>query len=201
MGDMGANFINQTGFILQKLAHREFESNQGRNTAEVKDQQMDDSSVHETREVDVDHATKTYLSWRFIVGLIFILSAQAIHVVVLPFLDLTLMGANSSVAILTSMVLSVKCLGEKFVPKHDVTAFFLISVGSICIILNAHTEKVSYSAEQTFDILISPRALSYYAFATVFYLAVTCYIKRYLQALRSFEFDAENYDRTISASH
>ena len=72
-------------------------------------------------------------------GIMCTVAASCIHVIVLPYLDLTLMACNASVAIICNLILSIRFLGEKLVWKYDLTALVLISTGCTTIVLNAHT--------------------------------------------------------------
>lgn len=63
------------------------------------------------------------------------------HIAALPFCDLTLIAANSSSAVLMNCYISVRWLGEKFKPKYDIPAMFLISLGAISIIFLTNKEQ------------------------------------------------------------
>ena len=56
------------------------------------------------------------------------------------------MGCNASFGIIAAMILSTTFLGEKFLWKYDFTAFVFISAGCTTVVLNAHTEEVSFTA-------------------------------------------------------
>ena len=90
---------------------------------------------------------RTYCSWRFLLGMICMVSCLVLHVYLLKYLDLTLLAANSANSIVAAIILSTNILGEKFIWKYDFTALFLISVGCATIVLNANTTQTEYSAD------------------------------------------------------
>jgi len=76
-----------------------------------------------------------------VLGLCFMVLGTIIHVLVLPFLDLTLIAVNAVVGIVFSVLLSIFVLGEQLVPKYDVSGLVCISVGCIGIVLSAHKKE------------------------------------------------------------
>ena len=67
------------------------------------------------------------------------------HFVALLYCDLTLIACNTSSAVIMNVFISWKWLGEKFVPKYDVTAISLVFAGTLFIVL------LSNKDHQTFD--------------------------------------------------
>lgn len=61
---------------------------------------------------DKDETSKTYCSWRFALGIFFLALGTIIHIMVLPFLDLTLIAVNATVGIIFSVLLSIVVIGE-----------------------------------------------------------------------------------------
>jgi len=90
--------------------------------------------------VDKDDASKAYCSWRFALGFTFLILGTLIHVMVLPFLDLTLIAVNATVGIIFSVMLSIFVLGEELVPKYDVSGLVCISLGCTGIVLFANKD-------------------------------------------------------------
>ena len=122
------------------------------------------------------------------------MSASVIHVIVLPYLDLTLMACNASTAIICNLVLSKKFLGEMFVWKYDCTALVLISAGCTTIVLNAHTSQTKYDREAVVDVLLSARTMIYFISGLVYFFTMLMMIKCYLAKLRLFERDVDFFD-------
>lgn len=151
-------------------------------------------------DVDQAHATKTYCAWRFFLGSTVLICASWGHISLMPFLSLTLMGCNSAFAIMTSMVLSVWWLGERFVPKNDIPALLLISAGCATIVCTANTDAVEYTAEEAVEYLLSWRAISYYVFTVSFVLLTIWVTACFLRALRQFELDVETQDQELIGS-
>lgn len=108
----------------------------------------EDLTFDEAKTIDIDEDTtsKAYCSWRFFIGFLCLFIGSVIHVVILPYLDLTLMACNAAVAIMLSIVLSIQCLDEVFVWRYDCPALVLIAAGCATIVLNAHTEPIEYTA-------------------------------------------------------
>mmetsp|Transcript_15392 Transcript_15392/g.19448 ORF Transcript_15392/g.19448 Transcript_15392/m.19448 type:complete len:91 (-) Transcript_15392:929-1201(-) len=90
--------------------------------------------------MDQVNAGKTYCSWRWALGFIFIVMNVLCHSLIVPFCDLTLLACNAATAIIVNMLLSVNVLGEKFIWQYDLIAMLLIATGSVTIVMNAHTE-------------------------------------------------------------
>lgn len=124
------------------------------------------------------------------------MSASVIHVIVLPYLDLTLMACNASTAIIMNLILSKKFLGELFIWKYDCTALVLISAGCTTIVLNAHTSQVKYDREAVVDVLTSARTLIYFTCGLIYFFCMLMMIKCYLTKLRLFEKDVDFFDAT-----
>lgn len=108
---------------------------------------------HETIDLDKVNAGKTYCSWKWALGFFLIVVNVICHALVLPHIDLTLISCNAATAIIVNMLLSIFILGEKFIPKYDLTAMFLITIGSVTIVIHANTEQVEFTAEEIRDML------------------------------------------------
>ena len=72
----------------------------------------------------------TFLSLIYIFLLFFI--------VVTPFVDIVVLSFNSATAILIQVFMAIFFLNEVFICKYDLTALFLIILGSSCLILTAN---------------------------------------------------------------
>ena len=126
--------LAQCGFLMQKLAHRDLEK-------------LKEMNKDSTLELDKTNAGKIYCSIRWLIGFALILLNVAVHSLVLPFVDLTLLSCNAATAIIVNIILAVKVLNEKFIWQYDLSAMILISSGSIIIAFNAHTEQVDFTPE------------------------------------------------------
>lgn len=87
---------------------------------------------------DSGETRKAYCSWRFALGIGFLVFGTVIHVMVLPFLDLTLIAVNATVGIVFAVMLSIFVLGEHLVPKYDLSGLLCISIGCTGIVLFAN---------------------------------------------------------------
>ena len=124
--DTVGTFLNAYGLIQMKMAHQESEQ-----------------AATEGR------SSNPWCSGRWVFrGFGLVLLANTIHVLVLPFADMSLLTTTCSISILSSCFLSIKLLGETFVWKYDLTASLLICAGSVLTIIqmNTSTETV-YSRE------------------------------------------------------
>ena len=150
----------------------------------------------ESVDSDAGQQTKAYCQGKWIFGFTCVASASIIHVIVLPYLDLTLMACNASTAMIANTILSWKFLGEIFIWKYDCTALVLIAAGCITIVLNAHTEEVHYEADEVAAMLKSARVISFLAVSLTYFFSMMLLINHYLAKLRLFEQDVDYFDET-----
>ena len=68
-------------------------------------------------------------------------------IVVLPFADLVLLTATSSLAIVFGVLLAIFMLEEVFVCRYDMTALILIMVGCILTIAQSNFQEHIYTAD------------------------------------------------------
>ena len=102
---------------------------------------MDEENRKQTKRSDETITKSLFCSCKGIGGLGLQFIGNIGHFVALPFCDLTLIACNSSSAILMNFYISWRYLGEKFVPKYDVTAILLVSVATLCIIVMSNKEQ------------------------------------------------------------
>ena len=110
------------------------------------------------------------IKWSF--GCLLILTGILVQLAVLPYADLVLISTNSISAIAFNTLLSVKCLGEKFVCKYDLPAFLFMGAGAITIVMLASTTEKVFNREMIVDILTSNRSL-YFGAGTLITIALT----------------------------
>ena len=72
------------------------------------------------------------------------LSGIIIHIIALPYADMTLLAANASLAIIANLILSIYLFDEKWVWKFDCTAMALIIGGCCSIVLLSNKEQIEY---------------------------------------------------------
>lgn len=70
--------------------------------------------------------------------MILMAAGTIIHLIALPYADLTLLAANSAFAIIANLLLSVWLFNEKIIWKYDVPGVLLIIAGSLCIVALAN---------------------------------------------------------------
>lgn len=58
-----------------------------------------------------------------------------IHIIALPYADMTLLAANSALAVAGNLALSIYLFDEKWVCKYDFPAMFCILGGSFTIVM------------------------------------------------------------------
>ena len=164
LGHLGGMIVSKTGLFLQKLTHIE------RERKKVAAQTRFDDNFE---RVDVNEKRPPfYCAGRWICGFILLLLGGLIQLAVLPYADLVLVSTNSISAIAYNTLLSIKCLGEKFVCKYDLPAFALMGAGAITIVMLASTTEKVFTAEKILGLLFSYQSL-YFAFGTFTFLVVT----------------------------
>ena len=121
------------------------EADSQKSSAADEDHFTDGSSTHrsgtpgEVVEQDKHNSMSVYCSWRFLLGLLIMITCLSAHVYLIKYLDLTLIAANSANSIVAAIIFSTWILGEKFIWKYDFTALVCISVGCATIVVNANT--------------------------------------------------------------
>ena len=70
-----------------------------------------------------------------------------IHIIALPYADMTLLAANASLAIIGNLILSIYLFEEKWVWKFDCTAMALIIGGCCSIVLLSNKEQIDYNGQ------------------------------------------------------
>ena len=86
---------------------------------------------------------------------------------VLPFVDLVILSTGTSIAIVLNTLLSVLYLGEKFVPRYDVTAFSLIIGGSLIICLISDYSETTFTPERIRELMSSAPSIIFMLFQVI----------------------------------
>ena len=116
----------------------------------------------------------------------------AAHICVLPFLDLTLIAVNAIIGIVFSVLLSIFVLGEKLIPKYDISGLFFISLGSAAIVLFANKVEQDFTGEEVIAMYRSAPAMIL-LIASVSHIVINILAMcRFASALRRFESDVES---------
>ena len=121
--DFIATVANQASFAIQKIAH------------------MDEEKKKQTETSDKTIEKSVFCSLKGVFSLFLVIVGSLGHFLALPFCDLTLIACNSSSAVLINVFISWKYLGEKFVPKYDISAMLLVTIGTLIIILLSNKEQ------------------------------------------------------------
>ena len=107
-----------------------------------------------------------------------------IHLVVIPYADLTLLAANASLAIIINMAFSMVLFDEKFVWRYDLPAMICIIGGSLSIVFLSNKKQENKSGQDYLDLLKGKIAITYYTVVGIG-LTVTYFILRaYYSSLR-----------------
>lgn len=132
-------------------------------------------------------------------GFIIMLTGISIHICALPYADMTLLAANSSLAIIGNLILSIYLFDEKWVWKYDLPALTLIIGGCCSIVALSNKSDIKYDGQAMLDILLAFKAICFYSFVVCF--MVLCYVsmKMFEKALRIFETDADLADHNVRA--
>ena len=76
-----------------------------------------------------------------------------IHIIVLPYADITLLAANSPLAILMNLFLSIWLFGERWIWKYDMPAIVMIVSGTLIIVFLCNTKQQKYDGEKLLETL------------------------------------------------
>jgi hypothetical protein len=124
-----------------------------------------------------------------------------LHLAAIPYADLTLLSANSSMAIVLNIFLSISLFDEKFLWRYDLPAILFIISGSTIIVLISNKKKSEISGQELLDILKSDPAIFYYVFQVIFTLLSFTVLHFYYKALRTFENDADLHGHNIRSQN
>ena len=117
IADCFATLLINSSFSVQKLGHREIEK------------QQDASS----------RAHCGNLTWWF--GMAMLVIGNIVHIIVLPYADITLLAANSPLAILMNLFLSIWLFGERWIWKYDMPAIVMVVSGTLIIVFFCNTKQ------------------------------------------------------------
>ena len=119
-----------------------------KNSAADEDHFTDGSSTHrsgtpgEVVEQDKHNSMSVYCSWRFLLGLLAMITCLTAHVYLIKYLDLTLIAANSANSIVAAIIFSTWILGEKVTLIGDsphcvfpTTADQVVQIGTLTILI------------------------------------------------------------------
>ena len=119
LADSVATLLINGSLSVQKMGHRAVENQAGGSRAHLKS------------------------PWWWL-GLTIMLTGITIHIFALPYADMTLLAANSSLAIIGNLILSMWLFDEKWVWKFDAPALALIIAGCCLIVSLSNKEEVKY---------------------------------------------------------
>jgi len=172
LADSVATLLINGSLSIQKLGHRQVENS--------------------------DEGSRAHLKspWWWL-GFIIMISGLTIHICALPYADMTLLAANSSLAIIGNLILSIYLFDEKWVWKHDLPALALIIGGCCSIVALSNKEEIKYNGQAMLDILLAFKAICFYAFVACFMLICHVTMKKFEKALRTFEIDADLADHDV----
>ena len=125
------------------------------------------------------------------------LTGVVIHICALPYADMTLLAANSSLAIIGNLFLSIWLFDEKWVTKYDLPALIFIIGGCSSIVTLANKEDIKYNGQAMLDILLAFKAVCFYSFVVCFMIICHVSMKIFEKALRTFEIDADLFDYNV----
>ena len=117
-----------------------------------------------------------FCSLKGICGLFLVIVGSLGHFVALPFCDLTLIACNSSSAVLMNVFISTKFLGEKFVPKYDVTAMVLVFTGTLIIILLSNKEQQTFTVDRILALMTTFGSVCYFATTIAFMISIKLFM-------------------------
>lgn len=170
--DSFATCLVSASFSVQKLGHREVEK-KGGNAG--------------------NRAHCWNLTWWM--GMMLMMCGTVLHLILLPYADMTLLSANSSIAILANLFLSMWLFNEKFIMRYDLPALILIIGGTLCIILLANKQQEKYEGQALIDLIGETKAIIFFIIVGLFIIITHCVVYLFRKSLRNFETDADEYDQ------
>lgn len=93
---------------------------------------------------------------------------------ILPFADLVLLTATSSLAVVFGVILAILFLGEKLNARYDIPTVILILSGCILTIAFADRKEQMFTKEMVVERLTSPDVIIYIM------IALTSYVVTYI---------------------
>ena len=130
---------------------------------------------------------------QWIVGFILMTLGGIFQIIALPFCDLVLISTNSITAILFNTFLSIRYLGEKFVPKYDVPSFTLMGAGGLTIVLLASHDDKKFTPREIKGQLTTVLSISCTASGFLCLLCTLLYLRGFLKQIKKFELDMKNW--------
>lgn len=170
LADSFATLLINASLSVQKLGHREVEKNESAGS----------------------RAHCTSLTWWM--GTLLLAVGTLIHLVVLPYADLTLLAANGAVAILANLLLSIWLFNERFIWKYDLTAMLLLIGGTLAIVFVANKKQATYEGQELLDLIGDTKAVVFFIVVALMILLTHCGVYAFKRALRAFESDADLHD-------
>ena len=125
------------------------------------------------------------------------ITGTIIHLIVLPYADMTLLAANSPIAIIANSMCSIWLFGEKFLWKYDLPAIVMIISGSISIVMLANTQQAHYDGQALLDLISEPKAILFFCFVAALIIITHIVLRIFYKKLRAFETDANHFDDKI----
>lgn len=170
LADSIATLLINGSFSIQKLGHRAIER-------------------------DEEHVGRGHLSSKvWWAGFLIMVVGVIIHVIALPYADMTLIAANSSLAVVCNLMLSIYLFEEKWVWRYDLPAVILIIGGSFSLAGIANKEQPEYDQEEMIKIIWNWPSIVFYVYLVVFVVTVHCMMYKFEKGLREFESDALEID-------
>ena len=174
--DFLATAANQASFAIQKVSH------------------MEQEKRVQTERSDKTIAAQVFCSLKGVCSLFLTAFGGLGHFLALPFCDLTLIARNSSSAVLMNVWIAWKYLGEKFVPKYDITAMSLVSLGTVVIVGVTNKEQQTFTSDELLSLLTSVPSLAYVSTTVLVACIGHAIIPVLLEKLRAFEQDCEDWE-------
>ena len=120
-----------------------------------------------------------------------------IHLITLPYCDLTLLAANSPVSIIANLFFSIWLFDEKFIMKYDLPALAMIITGTLFIVILANKKQNEYRASTLIELVYDPKAIIFFTLIAIITIATYFIIYKFKKLLRNFERDADLYEQKI----
>ena len=120
--------------------------------------------------------------------------AALVHIVVLPFADLTLLCTTNATGIIAGVSFGIFWLKEPFNVKVDLPALILMIIGTVSLALLSNKQAFYYSGPEMKELMLAPAAQLYYVVLGFLMIASIVSYKILMTRLRIFE---DEVDKSI----
>ena len=136
-------------------------------------------------------ATRPKFTW--FTGCVIVIAAAIVHMIALPFADMTLLSTTQATAIIAGVLLSIYWLGESFSYTYDLPALIMMLGGMTALILLANKTVSEFTHKELKALMVGKQAQIYYAIMVLAFLMTVILYCCVMRQLKAFETKAQEY--------